>query len=72
MGAKQLNGGRAKLERGKTVEKGSGYGRQNGRQAKHSLLNSNCRQHRLLNKAIAGRHSQQILRPAQASTNGNR
>jgi len=37
-------------ERGQELLKGSGHGRQ--REAgKHSLQNSNCRQHRLLNKA---------------------
>ena len=40
-------------ERGQELLKGSGHGRQ--REAgKHSLQNSNCRQHRLLNKATAG------------------
>ena len=35
---------RSKNWTGANYEMGSGYGRQNGRQAKHSLLNRHCRQ----------------------------
>ena len=59
----------AKLDRGQDVE-GSGHGRQNGRQAKHSLLNSNCRQHRLLNKATAGNSASGFSTRLRPQTNG--
>ena len=45
-----MDGGKQN-ERGKMLMRAVGMAGKNGRQTKHSLLNSNCRQHRLLNKA---------------------
>ena len=55
------------IERGQEHVKGSGHGRQSGRQPKRPAEQSTAGKHSLLNKATAGRHSQRILRPAQAS-----
>ena len=46
-----MTGGKANLNGGKLLRRAVGMAGKNGRQATKSLLNSSCRQHRLLNKA---------------------